>query len=123
MILEVYTRLFIPPTNLDETITFYKTFLNGTETLHFSYPEKGLELVAVSSEKLSVLIIAGSEECLEPFRATKLTIRVDSLERYADLLVESGCEMLENVQETPVGWKMRARHVDGVVVEYVQFSS
>ena len=122
MILEVYTRLFIPPTSLQETITFYKTFLDGTETLHFSYPEKSLELVAVSSEKLSVLIIAGSEECLEPFRTTKLTVRVDSLDQYANLLVDSGCEILENLQETPVGWKMRAKHVDGIVVEYVQFS-
>ncbi|KAJ5723180.1 hypothetical protein N7488_001215 [Penicillium malachiteum] len=119
MILEVYTRIFIPTTKLNETINFYKFVLNGEETLHFSYPEKSLEIAAVSSTKLSVLIISGSDECLEPFRSTQLTIKVDSLDLHIEQLMSSGCEQLESVQKTPAGWKTRFKHVDGVVVEYV----
>ncbi|KAJ6020678.1 hypothetical protein N7540_006182 [Penicillium herquei] len=121
MILEVYTRIFIPTDKLTETLSFYKSLLNGEETLHFSYPEKSLEIAAVSSPKLSVLIISGSDECLQPFRSTQLTIRVDSLDAHIEQLISSGCEQLESVQETPVGRKTRFKHVDGVVVEYVCF--
>ncbi|KAJ5735192.1 uncharacterized protein N7483_000317 [Penicillium malachiteum] len=119
MILEVYTRIFIPTNKLTETIDFYKFLLNGEETLHFSYPEKNLEIAAVSSPKLSVLIISGSDESLQPFRSTQLTIKADSLDAHIEQLILSGCEQLESVQKTPVGRKTRFKHVDGVVVEYV----
>ncbi|KAJ5608956.1 hypothetical protein N7528_009523 [Penicillium herquei] len=119
MILEVFTRIFVPTNKFTETINFYKSLLNGEETLHFSYPEKNLDIAAVSSPKLSVLIISGSDESLKPFRSTQLTIKVDSLDLHIEQLTSSGCEQLGSVQKTPVGWKTRFKHVDGVVVEYV----
>lgn len=120
MILEVYTRIFVSFAKLDETLTFYKNLLNGEETLHFSYPEKNLHIAAVSSPKLSMLIIAGEEESLKPFRATQLTIKVSSLDQYIDTLITRGSEQLESVQKTPTGEKTRFRHPDGAVVEYVE---
>lgn len=119
MIQETFTRVFVDGDAFDRTIAFYVDLLSGRETLRFAYPEAGLELAAVSSPKLSVLIIAGPSERRAPFEATRLTIQVDRLEPYADLLIEAGGEQLEPVQKTPVGRKTRFRHADGTVVEYV----
>lgn len=120
MILETYTRIFVPPDQFQSTLSFYTTLLHGTETSHFTLPTLGLELVTVSSPQLSVLIIAGSAEARAPFEETRLTIRVDDLSSMAEELKAIGVEQLEGVSKTPVGWKTRFRHTDGMVVEYVQ---
>ncbi|KAJ5574156.1 uncharacterized protein N7459_008583 [Penicillium hispanicum] len=123
MILETFTRVFIDAEQLEASLAFYKTLLNGEVTLRFPYPEKGLELAAVSSPKLSVLFVAGSAESRKPFEQTKLTIKVDQLDNYVGTLIAGGCEQLESVQDTPAGRKTRFRHPDGVVVEYVDHRS
>lgn len=119
MILEVFTRVFVDDDAFASTIAFYVDLLSGKETLRFAYPDAGLELAAVSSAKLSVLIISGPPERRAPFEATRLTIQVDRLESIIDLLVKAGARQLEPVQKTPVGRKTRFRHADGTVVEYV----
>lgn len=119
MILEVYTRVFVDSDKLDETINFYISLLNGEKSLHFSYPETGLELAAISSPKLSVLIISGPEERRAPFKTTSITIKVSQVEDYLPVLRGAGAQQLEPVQKTPVGHKTRVRHPDGLIVEYV----
>ncbi|HTU55147.1 MAG TPA: hypothetical protein VMF62_14360 [Acetobacteraceae bacterium] len=116
---ETYTRVFVDAEAMDETVGFYKALLAGEETLRFAYPETGLELAAVSSPRLSVLIIAGPAEKRAPFEATRLTIRVEALEPFLELLTKSRARQLEPIQPTPVGRKTRFRHADGLVVEYV----
>ncbi len=123
MILETYTRVFVDAEAIDATIGFYKALLSGEQTLRFAYPETGLELAAVSSPRLSVLIIAGTAAKRAPFEATRLTIKVATLEPLLDVLKEAGAEQLEPIQPTPVGRKTRFRHRDGLVVEYVDHSS
>jgi hypothetical protein len=78
-----------------------------------------LRLAQVSSAKLSVLIIAGPPERRTPFEATRLTIKVKALDDVLAVLRAQGAEQLEAIQKTPVGRKMRFRHADGLVVEYV----
>lgn len=119
MILETYVRIFVDPDALDLTIEFYRSLLSGAVSLRFTYPEVELELAAVSSEKLSVLIIAGMAERRMPFEATRLTVRVDKLENVIAVLLNNAAEQLEPIQTTPVGRKTRFRHTDGTVVEYV----
>ena len=119
MILEIFTRVFVEADALDGTIAFYLDLLSGRESLRFAYPEIGLELAAISSDKLSVLIIAGPPDRRAPFEATRLTIQVDRLEHYVELLNKAGGQQLEPIQKTPVGHKTRFRHADGTVVEYV----
>ena len=51
---------------LEPTCAFYSDLLGGEETMRFAYPEKGLELAAISSPKLSVLVIAGPPESRRP---------------------------------------------------------
>ena len=119
MILEAFTRIFVEPGRLEATVAFYKALLGGDETLRFAYPETGLELAAVSSPRLSVLIIAGPPDKRAAFEATRLTIKVDAIEPHLAALMEGGAEQIEPLQPTPVGRKTRFRHPDGLVVEYV----
>ena len=119
MIIETFTRIFVDGDALDRTIEFYRSLLSGTVTMRFAYPEAGLELAAVSSAALSVLIIAGPPERRAPFEATRLTVKVDRLEPTIAMLTGAGCDQLEPIQKTPVGRKTRFRHRDGTVVEYV----
>ncbi|WP_370677951.1 VOC family protein [Pleomorphomonas sp. PLEO] len=123
MILEVFTRVFVDGDAFDRTIAFYVDLLSGKETLRFAYPEAGLELAAVSSAKLSVLIIAGPPERRAPFEAARLTIQVDRLEPYITIMGKAGGRQLEPIQKTPVGRKTRFQHADGTVVEYVDHDS
>jgi hypothetical protein len=123
MILETFTRVFVDADALDPTCAFYRALLGGEETMHFAYPERGLELAAISSPRLSVLIIAGPPEKRRPFEATRLTIKVDALEPALEALAKSGAEQLEPIQPTPVGRKTRFRHADGLIVEYVDHAA
>src|SRR6266513_619440 len=107
MIVETFTRVFADTDALDPTCAFYRALLGGEETMRFAYPEKGLELAAISSPRLSVLIIAGPAEKRRPFESTRLTIKVERLESVLDLLEKAGAEQLEPIQPTPVGRKTR----------------
>jgi len=119
MIREAYLRVFVDSDRLEPTGAFYRSLLGGEQTMRFTYPEMGLELAAVSSPNLSVLIIAGSAEKRQPFEATRLTIKVASLEPAIDRLLDHGAVQIEPIQPTPVGRKTRFRHPDGLIVEYV----
>jgi len=119
MILETFTRVFVDAHALEPTCAFYRDLLGGQETMPFAYAEIGLELAAISSPKLSVLIIAGPPEKRRPFEATRLTIKVETLEPVLSMLERAGAEQLEPIQPTPVGRKTRFRHADGLIVEYV----
>ena len=119
MILETFARVFVDADALELTCAFYSALLGGEETMRFAYPEKGLELAAISSPKLSVLVIAGQPEKRRPFEATRLTIKVEALEGVLAVLEKAGAEQLEPIQVTPVGRKTRFRHADGLIVEYV----
>ena len=123
MILEAQTRVFVDADALDATCAFYAALLDGKETMRFLYPEMGLELSAISSPQLSVLIIAGPPEKRQRFEATRLTIKVQKLETAIDGLKKAGAEQLEPIQPTPVGRKTRFRHPDGLIVEYVDHSA
>jgi hypothetical protein len=119
MILEAFTRVFVNAGEINATCAFYQALLGGEETMRFLYPEAGLELAAISSPRLSVLIIAGPAEKRRPFEATRLTIKVEALESALDVLAKTGAKQLEPIQPTPVGRKTRFRHADGLIVEYV----
>jgi uncharacterized glyoxalase superfamily protein PhnB len=119
LIIESFTRVFVDAGQLEKAMLFYKGLLDGKITLRFTYPETGLELAAVSSAHLSVLIICGPSDQRAPIEATLLTIQVDRLEPYVAKLNEAGLEQIQPVQKTPVGRNTRFRHPDGLIVEYV----
>jgi hypothetical protein len=123
MILEAYTRVFVDADALDATCALYRALLGGEESMRFAYPEMGLELAAISSPRLSVLIVAGPAEKRRPFESTRLTVKVERLESALDVLEKAGAEQLEPIQPTPVGRKTRFRHTDGLIVEYVEHAA
>ncbi len=120
MIREVLTRVFVPPAEFRPTVEFYKRLTGGRCTLHFPFPERQLELAAVSSAAASFLVIAGTPESLAPFKATALTVVVENLEQTAQDLLLAGAEQLAPIVAVPTGYQARFRHPDGLVVELVQ---
>ena len=103
MILETFIRCFVDADALDATVEFYKSLLGGEESLRFDYPQMGLKLASVSSPHLSVLVIAGEAAKRAPFEATRLTIKVSSLEDYAALLDAAGAELRDPIQKKALG--------------------
>jgi len=91
--------------------------LAGTKaTSRFAVPAAGLELARVQD----ILIIAGSDEALRPFRSTNATSLFDSLEEYHRFLLANGGTILHPPQQVPTGINMTVRHPDSLVVEYAE---
>lgn len=114
----VYTRVFVSEDRLAETIKFYEGLFDEPVRLRFTHAKAGLELALAGQ----VLIIAGPAERLAPFRATAATFVVDSVDDYRAVLEKAGADILEPPAATPTGRNMRARHPDGVLIEYVELT-
>ena len=120
---EVQTRIFVAPERFRATVAYYRALTGGRCSLHFPFPERGLELASVTSPAASFLIIAGSEAALAPFRGTALTVLVDDIERVAERLVPLGAAVLQTVTPVPTGFQTRLKHPDGLTVEYVEHTA
>ncbi|MDD1691047.1 MAG: VOC family protein, partial [Methanoregula sp.] len=70
----------------EKTISFYEQLTGTKAGMRFSMPAIGLEIGSVGD----VLIIAGPEEALQPFRSTAATFLVDSVDEYHRFLTENG---------------------------------
>lgn len=101
---------------MDGQISFYEKLCDRECKLRFRYDEKNLELAVVGS----FLLIAGSEENLAPFQETRITCLVDSVDEFTTFLQEQGAVIVDPPKAVPTGRNMRARHRDGLVVEYVE---
>ncbi|MPN53990.1 hypothetical protein SDC9_201659 [bioreactor metagenome] len=86
--------------------------------MRFQVPQVGLELAQIGD----ILLIAGSEEALKPFRITQATFLVDSLDEFRAFLEERGAEIIRRPAKVPTGWNMTVKHPDGSVIEYVEHS-
>jgi predicted enzyme related to lactoylglutathione lyase len=113
-ILGTLTRIYT--TTFDETLRFYEDLTGTKAGIRFALPAAGLELAQVQD----ILIIAGSDDTLQPFRSTNATFLVDSLEEYHRFLTAHGAEIIRQPQTVPTGMNMTIRHPDGSVVEYVE---
>ena len=118
-IYEVLTRIFLNPEEIDRAVSFYENLFGQKCKLRFKYPEKGLELASVGS----FLLISGSTNHLKPFRDTKVTLLVDSIDDLKEFLQEQGATILEEPKSVPTGRNMRVKHIDGLVVEYVEHNA
>ncbi|HEX6447568.1 MAG TPA: hypothetical protein VF053_20905 [Streptosporangiales bacterium] len=85
--------------------------------LRFAMPN-GLELASVGR----VLLVAGDEETLAQFRATRATLIVDDLDQCLELLERAGATIVRGPQDVPTGRNLTTRLADGVQVEYVEWS-
>ena len=86
--------------------------------MRFEIPQIGLELAQVGD----ILLIAGSDEALKPFRSTQATMLVDSLDEFKTYLEKKGAEIIRGPNTVPTGMNMTVRHPDGSIIEYVEHS-
>lgn len=77
----------------------------------------GLELASVGR----VLVVAGDEETLGPYRATVATLIVDDLDECTVLLDRTGAQIVRGPQAVPTGRNLTARLPGGVQIEYVEW--
>jgi len=115
-ILKVLTRICINPEALTTCIAFYEGLFNEPCSLRFSYPAVRLELAQVGT----VLLLAGRDVDLDPFRATRITVMVDDIGAYQQLFEAKGVMIIDAPKKVPTGWNMRVKHPDGLIAEYVQ---
>jgi predicted enzyme related to lactoylglutathione lyase len=112
--IKILTRIYV--NEIQTAIDFYEKLTNEKCASRFEYKQAKLEIARVNN----LLIIAGSDEALEPFRNTVATILVDSVTEYKDFLINNGATILQDIQQVPTGFNMTIRHNDGVVIEYVE---
>ncbi len=113
-ILKKLLRIYV--NDLDSAITFYEKLTNHTVDMRFKMPLNNLELASMDD----LLLICGKEEDLKPFKQTKVTFLVDSLDDYKDFLENNGSTIIREPSEVPTGKNMTVKHSDGLVVEYVE---
>jgi len=115
-ILKTFSRLYL--NDLNSTLEFYEELLGTPAAMRFEIPQIGLELAQIGD----ILLIAGSDEALKPFRSTQATFLVDSLDEFRAYLEEKGAEIIRGPDKVPTGRNMTVRHPDGSVIEYVEHS-
>jgi predicted enzyme related to lactoylglutathione lyase len=115
-ILQILSRIYLPRQQLAASTALYEHLLGVKAHLHFAYEETGLELTQIGS----ILLIAGSEEALQPFRATTATFLVDDIEAYHQFLLAQGATIVSGPKRVPTGTNMTVIHPDGARIEYVQ---
>lgn len=113
-VLQMYTRVYV--NDMETSLQFYENLLSEVSTFRFKYEAAGLELASVGN----ILILAGSNQALEPFRKTKATFKVDSIHEFYDFLKSSGCKIIRDLTRVPTGTNFTVQHPDGEIFEYVQ---
>jgi len=114
---KVLNRIYVK--QIDQAIVFYEKLFGVKTSLRFDYKEKNLELATVGD----ILIIAGDEEALKLFKETKMTLLVDSIIDFREMLLDNGASIIRDITKVPTGKNMTIRHPDGIIVEYVQHSN
>ncbi|MCK9152308.1 hypothetical protein [Methanobacterium alcaliphilum] len=115
-ILKVLSRIYIDSSDLYTSIKYYENLFDKKCKMIIEHPA-GLELAVVGP----ILLIAGSEDDLKPFKETSLTFLVDSINEFRKKIGVDNTIILSEPREVPTGMNMRVQHPDGVIVEYVEF--
>jgi len=116
-VLKTLSRLYI--SDLNSALDFYEDLLGTPAAMRFEIPQIGLELAQVGD----ILLIAGSDEALKPFKSTQATFLVDSLDDFRAYLEEKGAKIIRGPAKVPTGKNMTIKHPDGSVIEYVEHSN
>lgn len=116
-ILQTLSRLYV--NDLRSVLEFYEELLGSPAAMRFEIPQIGLELAQIKN----ILLIAGSDEALKPFRSTQATFLVDSLDEFKAYLEERGAKTLRGPNKVPTGRNMTVKHPDGSIIEYVEHSN
>ncbi|GAA0644423.1 hypothetical protein GCM10009548_06660 [Streptomyces malaysiensis subsp. malaysiensis] len=113
-IFRTYARVYAA--DLDAVLASLGTVTGEPVTTRFTMPN-GLELAAIGQ----VLVVAGDERTLEPYKATSATLIVDDLDECQARLDRAGAELVRGPQAVPTGRNLTARLPGGVQIEYVEW--
>ncbi|BBB01167.1 hypothetical protein RVR_8441 [Actinacidiphila reveromycinica] len=113
-IFRTYARVYAA--DLDAVVGPLAALSGEPVTSRFAMPN-GLELAAVGR----VLVVAGDDATLEPYRATSATLIVDDLDECRLLLDREGAALVRGPQDVPTGRNLTARLPGGAQVEYVEW--
>ncbi|WP_375396622.1 hypothetical protein [uncultured Sphingomonas sp.] len=114
MILKTYTRIF---TNDAEATLRILRPLHASEP-HLRFRFDPWQLIGIGD----VLIVGGTDDALAPIRGSLGPWIVTDIDETRALLVDAGAEITQDIAAVPTGRMMYARHRDGAVVEYVQWT-
>lgn len=115
MILKTYTRVF---TNDAEATAAAFIRLHGREPhLRFRFGE--WDLIGVGD----TFIVGGTDEALAPIKGSHGPYIVDDLVATQAILERDGATVTQPISDTPTGRMLYARHADGLVVEYVEWTA
>lgn len=114
MILKTYTRIFT--NDATETLRILRPLHAGEPHLNFRFDP--WELVGIGD----VLVVAGTDEALAPIRGSLGSWIVSDIDETRRLLVDTGATIVQEIAPVPTGRMMYARHPDGAIVEYVEWT-
>src|SRR5579883_1784278 len=117
-ILHILTRLYLEREQLAESIAFYEAQFSTQCSLRESYSHIGVEAAQIGP----LLLLAGSQQALEPFKDAKANFLVDSLADWQEFLMHHDATLLEEPKQAATGWEMRVRHPDGNCVKYIEYT-
>ncbi|MFR0356931.1 VOC family protein [Streptomyces sediminimaris] len=113
-IFRTYARAYAD--DLDAVLAPLATVTGEPVGSRFAMPN-GLELATVGR----VLVVAGDERVLEPYRATVATLVIDDLDACRALLERTGARIVRGPQAVPTGRNLTAELPGGVRIEYVEW--
>ena len=115
-VIKILSRFYV--NDLNSAVEFYEKLLGTPTAMRFEIPQIGVELDQIGD----ILLIAGTDEALKPFRSTQATFLVDSIDEFKVYLEENGAEIIRGPAKVPTGRNMTLRHSDGSVIEYAEHS-
>ena len=110
-VLTALARVYVD--DLDAALPTLRELTGEEPGLRFPYA--GVEVARIGG----LLVVAGTEEAVAPFRRVQATLLVDDLD---GLLRAQGGELLDGPNQVPTGRNATARHPGGAVFEYVEFA-
>lgn len=111
---QMLSRVYV--NNADEAVEFYEQLFHKKVSSRFTLSKPKLEIINIGD----MLIIAGADKELETVRSTRVTLSVDSIHEYKDMLLKNGAVIIRDIKKVPTGWNMTVKHKDGLVAEYVE---
>ncbi|MEV5867019.1 hypothetical protein AB0L79_10300 [Streptomyces tendae] len=113
-IFRTYARAYA--NDLDAVLAPLTTVAGEPVSTRFTMPN-GLELATVGR----VLVVAGDDRLLEPYRETVATLIIDDLDECHALLTRTGARIVRGPQAVPTGRNLTAKLPGGVQIEYVEW--
>ena len=115
MILKTYARIFSD--DAEKTLALLQPLHAGQPHLRFRFND--WDLIGIGD----ILIVGGTDESIAPIRGSIGPLIVDDLDETLTLLETAGAEITQRPVDVPTGRMLYARHPDGSIVEYVQWTS